>query len=312
VSDTSTQQSTSHSSSSSGSGLAHRIGPLPVWGWLAVAIGAIILYKIIKDRSSASTSTASGTVGASDNAASTFGSEGFSLNSAGEVVDNATGDILGTVAGYSPTGSSGTGGGTGGSTLTAQQWVTNAQEALFNLGYNNATVDQALQDYLAGNQLPQNEYSIIEAAIALTGSPPAGLGTPVLSASGGTGTGSGAGGTSTGSSGGTTAGPLLPEINAQDYPLQYLFGQYSPSQFTQVGQVINGVFQGTNVAGGVPVYANLFGGMEQDFDMKTLPNGTPIYIPSEFVAYEDTNNPQIAPGTTGGSNAYANPSAKAA
>lgn len=175
MSDTSTQAPPVRKSDSGGGNFfTHKLGPLPMWGWIAVVIGTVIVYKIIKDRESGSSSTASGTVGASDNAASLFGTEGFSTNSAGQVVDNATGDILG--GGGVGASTSGTG------TTTAQTWFSSAQQALFNLGYDNGTVDQALQDYAAGNPLPQNEYSIIEAAIRLTGNPPSGIALPSLQA----------------------------------------------------------------------------------------------------------------------------------
>lgn len=160
-------------SSSSGSGLGHRIGPLPVWAWVAVVVGAVLLYKVLKGNSASSSTTASGTVGATNGASSLFGSEGFSSNSAGEVIDNATGDILGTFGGS-------TGSGSTSSTGTFEGWTTSAQQALFNLGYDNTAVDQALQDYASGQQLPQNEYGIIEAAINLIGNPPSSVALPQL------------------------------------------------------------------------------------------------------------------------------------
>ena len=43
---------------------------------------------------------------------------------------------------------------------------------------------------------------------------------------------------------------------------------------------------GHQVSGGAPVYANLFGGFKQDFDMCTLPIGTGIYIPTSLLGYE--------------------------
>lgn len=162
-------------SAHSGSGLTHRFGPLPVWAWVGVVVVGVIVWKIVRDRqaSSASTTTASGTVGAANNANSLFGSEGFSTNSAGEVIDNATGDILGTFGGA--TGSTGSAGGTG-----FGAWATNAQQALFNLGFDNGAVDQALQNYSAGQALPQGEYNIIESAIRLVGNPPSGTALPTL------------------------------------------------------------------------------------------------------------------------------------
>jgi hypothetical protein len=250
---------------SGGSGLAKRVGPLPIWGWIVVVIGGIVVWRIIKNRNAASSGVTGGTQG--NNALPLFGTEGFSTNSAGQIVDNATGDILGSFpGGTNSTGSSGTG------TLTAAQWFSNAQQTLFNLGYDSAAVDQALQDYAAGNHLPQNEYGIIEAAIRLTGNPPSGIALPVLQkpkppSSGGSGTASNA----------------LPYLNSQSFPITVLFGQYGPNDYTKVGTVVNGQYQGNAVSGGAPVYAGLFGGFEQDFNMATLPNGTNLYVPTSLV-----------------------------
>jgi hypothetical protein len=262
-----TQSAASPTSPQTGNALTHKLGPLPVWAWAAVLVGVVIVYKVIKSRQSAS-STASGTVGGANNANSLFGTEGFSVNSAGQVVDNATGDILG--------GSQNISGGSAGSVSSGAQWFTTAQQTLFNLGYDSSAVDQALQDYAAGNPLPQNEYGIIEAAIRLTGNPPTGIALPELSS--------------------TPAPPAaaaagLPPVNAQSFPLTVLFGQYNPGDYTKIGTITNGAYTGENVSGGVPVYANVFGGFVQDFQSKSLPSGTDIYIPTQFVAYE--GNPVV-------------------
>jgi hypothetical protein len=247
-----------------GNFLTNRVGPLPMWGWFVVVIGGFIVLKVIRGRQTGTGSTVAG----QNNAASLFGTEGFSTNSAGQLVDNATGDILGAVPGGSnTTGNSGTG------TISAAQWFANAQQTLFGLGFDSNAVDQALQDYAAGNQLPQNEYGIIEAAIRLTGNPPSGIALPTLQSGGG----------GSGGSGGGTAVAALPQINAQSWPIQVLFGQYAPGDYTQVGYVLNGQYYGNQVGGGAPVYAGLFGGFEQDFNMATLPNGTAIYVPTSLV-----------------------------
>lgn len=177
MSDTSTQQPAQqqqqHGKQSGGSVLTHRVLFLPVWGWVVVIIGGILLYKYLKDRSAASSSTASGTVTGQNNANSIFGTEGFSVNGQGQIVDNATGAIVGT---------SGTGG-SGGSTSTVGGWLSSMQEALQQLGYDPNLVDQALQDYSAGLPLPQNEYNVIESGIRLVGNPPSGIALPGLQSS---------------------------------------------------------------------------------------------------------------------------------
>lgn len=276
MSDTSTPAPSSSSSAQKKGGgnfLTHKLGPLPMWGWFVVVIGAVLLYKILKGRSSsAASTTASGTVQGANNALGMFGSEGFSTNSAGEVIDNATGDILGTFGGA-------TGSGTG--TTTNQGWVNAAQQALFNLGYDNTLVDTALQDYESGQALPQNEYNVIESAIHLVGNPPSGMALPQLQA---------APPAAAAAPQPTPSAPApvvqaLADIDAQNWPQLIKFGQdpNAATDFTAIGTVNNGVYSGYNVTHGAPVYAGVFGGYVQDFNMSTLPNGTTIYAPTTLV-----------------------------
>lgn len=77
----------------------------------------------------------------------------------------------------------------------------------------------------------------------------------------------------------------LPPLNAQTWPITVFWLDYSPSDYTKVGEW-EGQYVGHQVSGGAPVYANLFGGFKQDFDMSTLPIGTGIYIPTSLLGYE--------------------------
>ncbi len=77
----------------------------------------------------------------------------------------------------------------------------------------------------------------------------------------------------------------LPHLNAQTWPITVLWLDYSPSDYTKVGEW-EGHYVGHQVSGGAPVYANLFGGFKQDFYMSTLPIGTGIYIPTSLLRYE--------------------------
>lgn len=175
----------------SGHGLSKRIWILPIWAWVVVLIGAYLLFRYLHNRASSS-STTGGTIGGANNALGTFGTEGFSVNGQGQIVDNATGQVVGT---------SGSGSSTTSSTSTTGGWISAAQQALFNLGYNPNSVDVALQDYTAGNQLSPTEYGIVESAIRLIGQPPSGLGLPSEMTGG-----------STSTSGGTTAAAATPSI----------------------------------------------------------------------------------------------------
>lgn len=78
--------------------------------------------------------------------------------------------------------------------------------------------------------------------------------------------------------------PSLPSVNAAAFPQIVKFGQYSPSDYTQIGSVSNGQYTGQQVSGGVPVYTNIFGGFAQGPFPQSGTYG--VYIPSQFTAYE--------------------------
>lgn len=164
-----------HAAVASGKGLSHKVGPLPIYGWLVIIVGSYFLFKYLKGKSASSTGAATssgdGTVSASDNAAtpSNLGAEGFSVNSAGQVTDVGSGDVLGYVSGSTN------------STGTVQSWLAAAQSALTGLGYNTNNVNSALAGYSQGNALTPAEYGIVEAATKIIGAAP-GLGTPVAGA----------------------------------------------------------------------------------------------------------------------------------
>lgn len=87
----------------------------------------------------------------------------------------------------------------------------------------------------------------------------------------------------------------LPPVNPTSYPTNVPYGSYNASDYTKIGTVgSNGIYTGGTVIPGVPVYANVFGGFVQNFNPKTLPSGTGIYIPSQFAAYVNGQ----APGNT--------------
>lgn len=177
MSDTSTQSSEhSHSPArAGGSGLGHKLGPLPVWGWVVVAVGAYLLYHYLKNRNASNTATAAdGTVNGTDNASSLLGTEGATVNGAGQIVDTATGSILGSASGGTSTSAA--------DTTTPEGWLSAAQQALYSLGYDSGTADQALMDYVSGTPLNPTEYGIVESAFKTIGAAPSTLGLPQLQA----------------------------------------------------------------------------------------------------------------------------------
>ena len=172
MSDTGSQGPTEHGHSAipKGNALTHKVGPLPVWGWAAVIIGAYLLYRFLhKSSSTATTATTDGTINGSNNANGLVGTEGASVNGAGQIVDTATGTVLGTVSG-----------GDNSTVTTPGDWVTAAMQSVESLGFDPAAVEQAFQAYTSGQPLTTGQYGIIESAFNTTGAAPAPLGLPQM------------------------------------------------------------------------------------------------------------------------------------
>lgn len=129
--------------------LTKRIGPLPVIGWVIVAVGVYLVYRYIQNRNAAST-------------AATDTSAPLATNNALPGTDQTTNPTDTTTTPGSATGD--------------EDWVTKARADLIRLGYSPETVDMVLRRYMSGEQLDAQEQAIIDAAINLNGSPPGGGG----------------------------------------------------------------------------------------------------------------------------------------
>lgn len=86
-----------------------------------------------------------------------------------------------------------------------------------------------------------------------------------------------------------TGPTTLQQLSNEAFPHQYNFGQFTFSQggpgtqFTQVGTIENGQYQGAQILNGAPAYASVFGSLVQDFNPKTIPNGVGVYVPTSLV-----------------------------
>lgn len=244
-------------SSSGGKGLKKKLGPLPYWGWAAVGAGTFLVYRYLRARSAAgAANAASGITGG-----------------------NLPPNVIGNTANPSPT--------TGPSFATTAAWTEAAITFLTAGGMNPADALNSITSWLNGNCVTKAAYNGLGAAInnSSIGLPPGYSSVPPLTICS----------TPSATSGGGTSTPppsvTLPTLNAQSFPLKVLFGQYSPSDYTKIGTVNNGVYQGASVGGGAPVYANVFGGFVQDFNFATLPNGTDIYVPTNLLDYVSGHTP---------------------
>jgi hypothetical protein len=188
--------------------LTRKLGPLPTWGWAAIAVGGFVVYRYLKNRQAASTSATP------------------------------------TSAQYSST--------------VPTNWSEPTATLSTPSGFSYSGPLSGLQTLI-----PTGALSSTNGSTSGDTNPPGTAATPPPNTS-----------------------PGLPAVNAANYPQQVRYGQYGPSDYTRIGTVSGGQYTGQQVSGGVPVYAGLFGGFQQGFNMATLPSGTDLYIPSQFTAYE--------------------------
>jgi hypothetical protein len=181
---------------SAGNFLTRKIGPLPMWAWLAVAL---VLYLYFERQQAASTSTT-----AANQQTDPAGNVG--------TIDPATGYVYGTpedLAALAANNTGSTSSGSAGQSATSgaqtyadnNAWGIAAVNYLVGLGIDATTANQAIQQYLASQNLTTAQQADVNLAITALGPPPslpgptAGSPPPVTSPPGtGTGTGTPAGG----------------------------------------------------------------------------------------------------------------------
>lgn len=121
-------------------GLKAKAGPLPVWGWAAVAAGGFVIYRYIRNRQSAAASTAaSGTTG-------------------GTTIPT---DLLGTSTSSTPT-----------TYDTLAEWEQAAISQLSGQGLGGADAANAIGNWLNGTCVSASVYNQLSGVITTTGLPP--------------------------------------------------------------------------------------------------------------------------------------------
>ena len=131
--------------------ITEKKGPLPVWGWAALAVGVFIIFRGLPHLSSAATGTIS-TVG----------------NSAGSGAGSSN-----SVGGSTPT--------TTNTTNPLLTWLANANNAATSLGVNPSDFQTAVTDYLANSAIPSTAETALNAVLHVVGNAP-GIDTPIYSA----------------------------------------------------------------------------------------------------------------------------------
>lgn len=145
-------------------GLTGYLGPLPVWGWVAIGGAGLFLYE--KHKGGASTGSGgllSGFLGGDTGGSTT--------------ADGGTGGTSGSGDVWSSSGATPT------APLTSNTaWGSSAVQALVNAGYDPLAASTAIQNYLGGGQLDPSMSTLVSTAIKALGTTPPegliGLGTP--------------------------------------------------------------------------------------------------------------------------------------
>ena len=131
-----------------GFSLSKKIGPLPVWVYMAVIVVALYAYEK-KKKTAAGTTGTPATTAQSTGAASSTGSDAASQSALEQ-------SLAANVS--APT--------------TNPQWEANAESILVGYGYPMVQVQAALNTYLAGGVLSSIQQEIVNASIEAAGAPP--------------------------------------------------------------------------------------------------------------------------------------------
>lgn len=140
------------SSAPAGEGISRRIGPFPLWVWL-VGVGGVGIWYYRRQQAAAA-SPATNTL-----AGGTLAGVGPDGSIAAGVPSTGTVDTSGGTNATSPT-------------PTLQDWANAALRALASAGVSPALAEQAISDFMSGNQLNAAESNIVNRALQLAGYPP--------------------------------------------------------------------------------------------------------------------------------------------
>lgn len=191
--------------------LGNKVGPLPLWVWIAA--GIVVYYYMSKKNSTAAAAGANQQTDPAGNIGS---------------IDPATGYVYGTpedtaaLAANNGTGSS-SGGSTDTSTSPGQRtftdnntWGIAAVNYLVSLGVDASAANQAITLYLGSQSLTTQQQAMVNEAIQALGAPPTLPGPSSsnpgsVTGGGGTGSGGGGGGKGGGGGGGHGGKPLAPK-----------------------------------------------------------------------------------------------------
>lgn len=144
-----------------GFSLAKKVGPLPIWAYMAVIVVALYVYE--KKKKAGTATSAATAVGATGSGSATAPAQGSDAASQSALEQSLAANVS------APT--------------TNPQWEANAESILVGYGYPMVQVQAALNTYLAGGVLSSIQQEIVNATIEAAGAPPSPPTTPSASAS---------------------------------------------------------------------------------------------------------------------------------
>jgi len=244
-----------------GFNLTNKVGPFPIWVYMAVIVLALYIYE--KKKSTTAANAAATATQAQAGGANT------SATGTGVANQNGFEQYLQANAG-TPT--------------TNPQWEANAESVLVGYGYPAVQVQSALNTYLAGGVLSSVQQEIVNATIEAVGAPPsppqastASTASPTVAATG-------------------TATPAPPS-GATPAPATSSYGGAAPSGSTGYGvETINGqeyIVLGSTaqplfeVGGGAPVFFGNANGVSQGTaaEANAKATGGYAYVPIQYQSF---------------------------
>jgi LysM repeat protein len=129
--------------------LTRYVGPLPVWGWLALVAAALYLWKRHEASASSSTGTSSGALSSLLGSGSSSASTGTGSSAASS--DATDSDTSGE---------------------TNDSWADSAIQYLEGQGYNQSQAQAAIGTYTSGGTLDPSMATLVDSAVQGVGQPP--------------------------------------------------------------------------------------------------------------------------------------------
>ena len=157
-----------HAAHSGIKGLTQKVGPLPIYAWIAIGL---VVYLYIQRKSSSSTTAPANQKDPAGNIGSIDPATGYVYGSAEDKAAMVANGASSNIGGDSSNSGSGTGS-VAGQYQTNADWGRAAVNYLVGLGIDPTTANQAIQLYLSSQNLTSPQQADVNEAIQALGAPP--------------------------------------------------------------------------------------------------------------------------------------------